>query len=42
MKDLTRVRFTNLDKMMYPELKLSKKDVIEYYILGSPTGFCLS
>ena len=32
MKDLTRVRFTNRDKMMYPELKLSKKDVIEYYI----------
>jgi bifunctional non-homologous end joining protein LigD len=36
MEDLTRVRFTNLDKLMYPELKLSKKDVIEYYIRVAP------
>ena len=36
MEDLTHVRFTNLDKMMYPELKLSKKDVIEYYIRIAP------
>lgn len=32
MEDLTRVRFTNLEKLMYPQLNLSKKDVIEYYI----------
>jgi bifunctional non-homologous end joining protein LigD len=36
MEDLTRVRFTNLDKLMYPELGLSKKDVIEYYIRVAP------
>ena len=36
MEDLTRVRFTNLDKLMYPELKLSKKDVIAYYIRVAP------
>jgi len=41
MEDLTHVRFTNLDKMMYPELKLSKKDVIEYYIrCVSISGMC--
>jgi bifunctional non-homologous end joining protein LigD len=36
MEELTRVRFTNLDKLMYPELRLSKKDVIEYYIRVAP------
>jgi len=36
MEDLTRVRFTNLDKLMYPGLRLSKKDVIEYYIRVAP------
>jgi len=36
MEDLTRVRFTNLDKPMYPELRLIKKDVIEYYIRVAP------
>ena len=36
MEDLTRVRFTNLEKLMYPELKLSKKDVIAYYIRVAP------
>jgi bifunctional non-homologous end joining protein LigD len=32
VEQLTRARFTNLDKLMYPELELSKKDVVEYYI----------
>jgi bifunctional non-homologous end joining protein LigD len=32
MEQLTRARFTNLDKPMYPELELLKKDIIEYYI----------
>jgi bifunctional non-homologous end joining protein LigD len=36
MEDMTRVRFTNLDKTMYPELRLSKKDVVEYYIRVAP------
>lgn len=36
MEDLTRVRFTNLEKLMYPQLRLSKKDVIEYYIRVAP------
>jgi bifunctional non-homologous end joining protein LigD len=36
VKDLTCVRFTNLDKPMYLELRLSKKDVIEYYIRIAP------
>ena len=36
MENLTRVRFTNLDKLMYPGLRLSKKDVIEYYIRVAP------
>jgi bifunctional non-homologous end joining protein LigD len=36
MEDLTRVRFTNLEKLMYPQLNLSKKDVIEYYIRVAP------
>jgi DNA primase len=30
MENLTRVRFTNLEKLMYPQLRLSKKDIIEY------------
>lgn len=36
MEGLTRARFTNLDKLMYPQLRLSKKDVIEYYIRVAP------
>jgi len=29
---LTRVEFTNLDKILYPELKITKTKIIEYYI----------
>ncbi len=36
MEDLTRLRFTNLETLMYPQLRLSKKDVIEYYIRVAP------
>ena len=32
MQSLTRVKFSNLDKIFYPELQLSKTDIIEYYI----------
>jgi bifunctional non-homologous end joining protein LigD len=30
--DLTRVRFTNLDKILYPVAGITKKDVIAYFI----------
>jgi bifunctional non-homologous end joining protein LigD len=29
---LTKVKFTNLDKILYPEMKITKAQVIEYYI----------
>lgn len=29
---LTKVEFTNLDKILYPELKITERQVIEYYI----------
>lgn len=32
----TKVEFTNLDKVLYPELKITKKQVIEYYICMAP------
>ena len=32
MEKLTRVRFSNLDKVLYPELGLTKADIIQYYI----------
>jgi len=32
MEKLTRVNFTNLDKILYPDNNVTKKDVIEYYI----------
>ena len=35
-KNLTRVEFTNLDKVLYPELKITKAKVIEYYIKMAP------
>jgi bifunctional non-homologous end joining protein LigD len=34
--DLTRVRFTNLDKIMYPSVYVTKKEVIMYYIRMAP------
>jgi len=33
---LTRVEFSNLDKILYPELKVTKAQVIEYYIKVAP------
>jgi len=33
---LTRVDFTNLDKILYPELRVTKSQVIEYYIRIAP------
>ena len=33
---LTKVEFTNLDKILYPEVKITKKQVIEYYIRIAP------
>jgi bifunctional non-homologous end joining protein LigD len=36
MNRLTQVRFTNLQKILYPQLRISKKDVIEYYIRVAP------
>jgi bifunctional non-homologous end joining protein LigD len=32
MRELTRVSFTNLDKVFYPELGITKSLVIEYYV----------
>jgi bifunctional non-homologous end joining protein LigD len=36
MDDLTKVQFSNLDKILYPELRLTKSDVIQYYIRVAP------
>jgi len=36
MSDLTRVRFTNLDKILYPHMAVTKKEVIMYYIRVAP------
>ena len=33
---LTKVEFTNLDKMLYPDVKITKARVIEYYIRVAP------
>jgi bifunctional non-homologous end joining protein LigD len=35
-KDLTKVEFTNLEKILYPELRITKGQVIEYYIRMAP------
>ena len=35
-KKMTRVEFTNLDKILYPEAKITKAKVIEYYIRMAP------
>jgi bifunctional non-homologous end joining protein LigD len=35
-KRLTKVEFTNLDKVLYPELRVTKRQVIEYYIRIAP------
>ncbi|MCX9026497.1 MAG: non-homologous end-joining DNA ligase [Candidatus Methanoperedens sp.] len=36
MDQLTKVSFTNLEKILYPELGLKKSQVIEYYIRIAP------
>ncbi len=36
MDDLTKVSFTNLEKVLYPDLELKKSKVIEYYIRVAP------
>jgi len=36
LKDLTKVDLKNLDKIFYPELNVSKGQVIEYYIKMAP------
>ena len=33
---LTKVEFTNLDKILFPQLKITKAQVIEYYIRIAP------
>jgi bifunctional non-homologous end joining protein LigD len=35
-KGLTKVEFTNLDKILYPELGIAKAQVIEYYVRIAP------
>jgi len=32
MKGLTKVKFSNLEKVLYPELQITKSNIIEYYI----------
>jgi bifunctional non-homologous end joining protein LigD len=34
--DLTKVELSNLDKILYPELKITKGQIIEYYIKIAP------
>jgi bifunctional non-homologous end joining protein LigD len=36
LEKLTRVRFSNLDKVLYPEAGITKAQVIEYYIRLAP------
>jgi bifunctional non-homologous end joining protein LigD len=36
LRDLTRVHLTNLDKVMYPAVSVTKQDVITYYIRMAP------
>ena len=36
LEQLTKVKLTNLDKIFYPELNVSKGQVIEYYIKMAP------
>jgi bifunctional non-homologous end joining protein LigD len=36
LEKLTKVKFSNLDKILYPELKLKKSQIIEYYIKIAP------
>lgn len=36
MERLTKVDFTNLDKFIFPELKITKGQMIEYYVRAAP------
>jgi bifunctional non-homologous end joining protein LigD len=36
LEKLTKVEFTNLDKILYPEARITKAQVIEYYIRMAP------
>jgi len=36
MERLTKVKFSNLDKVLYPELGLTKQQIIDYYIRLAP------
>ncbi len=36
MKELTKVRFTNLEKVLYQRSRITKAQVIEYYIKAAP------
>jgi len=36
LSDLTKVKLTNLDKILYPKDKVTKEQVIEYYIKMAP------
>ena len=36
LRDLTRVRLTRLDKVLYPEAGITKQDVLTYYIRAAP------
>jgi bifunctional non-homologous end joining protein LigD len=36
IRDLTRVSFTRLDKVLYPAARITKKDVLTYYIRVAP------
>jgi bifunctional non-homologous end joining protein LigD len=36
MKELTKVKFTNLEKILFPELQIKKAQIIEYYIRIAP------
>jgi len=36
-EELTRVNFTNLGKVLYPELGITKAQIIEYYIRTAPS-----
>lgn len=36
MDSLTKVKFSNLDKILYPDLAIKKRQVIEYYIKVAP------
>ena len=36
MENLTRVKLTNLDKILYPVLKIKKSEIIKYYLSVAP------